>query len=96
MINAKVAEAFTTEKEIDVNRELYRPVAFHVSILYFCISDLSIVDPMYQFSLQWFTNLFVQVPCLITHRKRHAGKKLRAASFFWGGGVLLGKRRGLW
>jgi dynein heavy chain len=59
-INAKVAEASVTEKEIDTNRELYRPVAFHVSILYFCIADLSIVDPMYQFSLQWFTNLFVQ------------------------------------
>ena len=60
IINAKVKEAAITEKEIDTNRELYRPVAFHVSMLYFCISGLSIVDPMYQFSLQWFTNLFVQ------------------------------------
>lgn len=55
----QVAEAETTEKEIDANRELYRPVAYHVAILYFCISDLAIVDPMYQFSLQWFVNLFV-------------------------------------
>ena len=58
-INAKVAEAHLTEKEIDANREKYRPVAYHVTILYFCISDLAIVDPMYQFSLQWFTALFV-------------------------------------
>jgi dynein heavy chain len=59
-INAKVEEAHVTEQEIDANREKYRPVAYHVTILYFCISDLSIVDPMYQFSLQWFTALFVQ------------------------------------
>ena len=62
MINAKVAEAEVTEKEIDANRELYRPVAYYVAILYFCVSDLCTVDPMYQFSLQWFTNLFTQVP----------------------------------
>ena len=32
-INAKVEEAHVTEKEIDANREKYRPVAYHVSIL---------------------------------------------------------------
>ena len=61
MINGKVAEAEKTEVEIDANRELYRPVAYYVAILYFCVSDLGTVDPMYQFSLQWFTNLFTKV-----------------------------------
>jgi dynein heavy chain len=27
--------------------------------LFFCINDLATIDPMYQYSLQWFTNLFV-------------------------------------
>ena len=45
---------------IDVNREKYRPVAFRGTILYFNVVNLGIVDPMYQFSLQWFTNLFIQ------------------------------------
>ena len=58
-IQAAVAEAEVTEKEIDLTRENYRPVAYRASILYFCIADLSGVDPMYQYSLPWFTNLFV-------------------------------------
>jgi dynein heavy chain, axonemal len=58
-IAAKVAEASATEAEIDATRELYRPVAYRGAILYFCIRDLGVVDPMYQYSLQWFTGLFV-------------------------------------
>jgi dynein heavy chain len=58
-IKAKVAEAEATEKEIDASREGYRPVAYRGSVLYFCIRDLGVVDPMYQYSLQWFTSLFV-------------------------------------
>eukprot|EP00744_Colponema_vietnamica_P000902 GILI01001554.1.p1 GENE.GILI01001554.1~~GILI01001554.1.p1 ORF type:complete len:2075 (+),score=684.51 GILI01001554.1:415-6225(+) len=57
-INQKVKEAEETEKEIDAARESYRPVAFRSSLLFFCIVDLSTIDPMYQYSLQWFSNLF--------------------------------------
>ena len=52
------AEAKVTEAEIDFIREGYRPAAYRGSILYFCISDLRSVDPMYEYSLQWFINLF--------------------------------------
>ena len=55
----KVQEAEVTEKLIDESRNLYRPVAYRASILYFCIADLGTVDPMYQYSLQWFRNLFI-------------------------------------
>lgn len=58
-ISKQVRDAEVTEREIDTTREKYRPVAFRASILYFCITDLSGVDPMYQYSLPWFTNLFV-------------------------------------
>ena len=54
----KVEEAKQTEKEIDSARESYRPVAFRASLLFFCIVDLSNIDPMYQYSLKWFTRLF--------------------------------------
>jgi dynein heavy chain len=57
-ITVKVQEAKKTEVEIDVARESYRPVAYRASLLFFCIVDLSTVDPMYQYSLQWFTKLF--------------------------------------
>jgi dynein heavy chain, axonemal len=58
-INIKVAEAQKTEMEIDTTRETYRPVAVRASILYFAIATLLTVDPMYQYSLPWFTNLFI-------------------------------------
>ena len=57
-INIKVAEQAVVEKEIDEARAGYQPVAFRASILYFCVADLSPIDPMYQFSLQWFVSLF--------------------------------------
>ena len=57
-INQKLAEAAVTEKEIEEQRQNYRPVAFHVSTLFFCLNSMSIIDPMYQYSLQWFTRLF--------------------------------------
>ena len=56
----QVAEAEVTERQIDETRELYRPVAVRASLLFFCISDLALVDPMYQYSLTWFINLFVR------------------------------------
>jgi dynein heavy chain len=46
------------EKQIDETRELFRVVAFRASILFFCIVDLSEINDMYQYSLQWFQNLF--------------------------------------
>ena len=59
-ITAKVQEAEKMEVQIDESRNMYRPVAFRGSVLYFCIADLAVVDPMYQYSLQWFRNLFIQ------------------------------------
>ena len=53
--------ATVTEKEIDDARNGYHPVAVHSSILFFCISDLANIEPMYQYSLTWFINLYLQV-----------------------------------
>eukprot|EP00968_Pinguiococcus_pyrenoidosus_P017694 scaffold1786_cov250-Pinguiococcus_pyrenoidosus.AAC.1 len=57
-IKTKMAEAEVTEKEIVEAREEYREMAKRASLLYFCISDLCIVDPMYQYSLQWYVYIF--------------------------------------
>jgi len=53
-IATRQAESKITEKEIDVKREAFRPVAFRSQLLFFGIIDLNIIDPMYQYSLQWF------------------------------------------
>lgn len=55
--NFQIAEK--TEIEIAESREGYRPIATHSSILFFSIADLANIDPMYQYSLNWFVNLYV-------------------------------------
>jgi len=57
-INQRMGEAEKTANEINTAREQYRPVATRGSILYFVIADMSLVDPMYQYSLDFFNNLF--------------------------------------
>ncbi|XP_075164298.1 dynein heavy chain 3, axonemal [Haematobia irritans] len=58
-IQEKQVIAVATEAEIDEARQRYIPVAKHSAILFFCISELANIDPMYQYSLGWFLNLFV-------------------------------------
>lgn len=56
---AKVTIAEQTEKDIDETRSQYIPVAINTQILFFCVSDMAKIDPMYQYSLEWFNNLFL-------------------------------------
>lgn len=58
-IAEKQAVAEQTEKTIDEVRQGYRPVAYHGQLLYFCIADLASIEPVYQYSLSWFSNLFI-------------------------------------
>ncbi|KAJ3083598.1 Dynein heavy chain 6, axonemal, partial [Rhizoclosmatium hyalinum] len=62
-IKERVHQAEVTEVEINQAREKYRPVAIRGSVLYFVIATLAEIDPMYQFSLKYFKNLFNQ--CIV-------------------------------
>ena len=53
-----MVEAEQTAKIINENRENYRGVARRGSVLYFVIADLALIDPMYQYSLEFFGRLF--------------------------------------
>ena len=57
-ISEKQKVADVTEAEIDETRQEYRSVARTSSILFFCTSDTANIDPMYQYSLQWFSQLY--------------------------------------
>ncbi|XP_060619679.2 dynein axonemal heavy chain 6 isoform X2 [Anolis sagrei] len=57
-IKVRLVEAETTEEKINIAREKYRPVATRGSVMYFVIASLSEIDPMYQFSLKYFKQLF--------------------------------------
>ena len=59
-IGEKMKEAAITEKEINEQRAHYKPLADHASTLFFTLMKMSNIDPMYQYSLQWFTNLFIR------------------------------------
>ncbi|KAK6969734.1 Dynein heavy chain 6 axonemal, partial [Biomphalaria glabrata] len=54
VIKQRLAESETTEEKISVAREKYRCVAERGSVMYFVVSDMGEVDPMYQFSLKYF------------------------------------------
>jgi dynein heavy chain len=58
-VTQKMEEAEIVEKEIDDQSNNYRPVAYQSAILFFTIADLAMVDTMYQYSLPWFTSLFI-------------------------------------
>jgi len=60
-IAVKQETASKTEQEIDKTRNVYKIVAMHSSVIFFTISDLTNIDPMYQFSLNWMLNLFETV-----------------------------------
>ncbi|KAJ8971587.1 hypothetical protein NQ317_002870 [Molorchus minor] len=58
-IKNKVEAAEITQIDIDNTRALYIPVANRAQILFFCLADLSNMDPMYQYSLEWFISIFI-------------------------------------
>lgn len=57
-IIAKQITSQQTLAQIDEFRKHYRTFAAHASMLYSSITDLPNIDPMYQFSLYWYINLF--------------------------------------
>ncbi|XP_061847983.1 dynein axonemal heavy chain 3 [Colius striatus] len=59
-ISEKQKISSATEMQIDSTRMGYKPVAVHSAVVFFCISDLANIEPMYQYSLIWFINLYVQ------------------------------------
>lgn len=58
-IREKQEKSLQIEKSIEEFRLKYVGVAGHSAVLYYCISDLANVDPMYQYSLEWFINLYI-------------------------------------
>ncbi|XP_069857588.1 dynein axonemal heavy chain 2 isoform X5 [Dipodomys merriami] len=62
----------TTEINIDMAREAYRPCAQRASVLFFVLNDMGRIDPMYQFSLDAYISLFI-----LSIDKSHRSTKLK-------------------
>ncbi|KAM9758655.1 dynein axonemal heavy chain 1 [Menidia menidia] len=58
-MKAKVMAAERTERDIEAIRLDYVPVAAHACLLFSCVSDLSNLEAVYQFSLEWFIGIFM-------------------------------------
>jgi dynein heavy chain len=58
-IEKKQEAAKIVEAEIDESRLSYKPIALRTAGLFFTVQDLCQIDPMYQYSLPFFTNLFI-------------------------------------
>ncbi|EFC37691.1 hypothetical protein NAEGRDRAFT_81845 [Naegleria gruberi] len=71
-IEQKQIETKKTEKDIDTKRNLYRPVAENASTLFFAICELPNVDPMYQYSLNWYQDLFTQCVVELPHEENRS------------------------
>ena len=57
-VTLQLVVAEETEKKIDTARLGYRSAAIRASLAYFVLDDMSRVDPMYQFSLDAYVDLF--------------------------------------
>jgi dynein heavy chain len=64
-INEKMEQSEITGKEIDEKRQTYFPSAKRASLLFFALLDISFIDPMYQYSLNQFKNLFSKTVSMI-------------------------------
>ena len=74
-----MADAEKTELEIDETRSKYIPVATRTQLLFFCTTDLSNIDPMYQYSLEWYISIFLG--SIASAEKSGAYHKLLTGSF---------------
>ncbi|XP_066451266.1 dynein axonemal heavy chain 14 isoform X2 [Eleutherodactylus coqui] len=56
----RMRDSGKTEASIEAARDIYLPVARRGAVLYFVVADLIHLNYMYQFSLQWFHQVFVE------------------------------------
>ncbi|KAL1769801.1 dynein heavy chain 14, axonemal, partial [Sigmodon hispidus] len=58
-ISKRIKETEKAECEIEASRKNYLPIATRGALLYFVMTSLTQVEYMYQFSLEWFRQIFV-------------------------------------
>lgn len=57
-IERQLKEMEANLKSINAVRDHFKPVAKRVARYFFCLSDMSNIDPMYQYSLKWYVMIF--------------------------------------
>ncbi|XP_068918735.1 dynein axonemal heavy chain 14 [Petaurus breviceps papuanus] len=58
-VSERIKASKKTENEFQMTRQNYLPIATRGALLYFLVADLAQINYMYQFSLDWFREMFV-------------------------------------
>ncbi|XP_072503821.1 dynein axonemal heavy chain 14 [Notamacropus eugenii] len=58
-VSERIKASEKTESEFQMTRKNYLPIATRGALLYFLVADLAQINYMYQFSLDWFREMFV-------------------------------------
>ena len=74
-INQQIEDQKKILAKIQKNCDTFEGVAFRVSQIFFCIADLANVEPMYQYSLEWYTNIFKMALVLNEEEKERFAKE---------------------
>ncbi|KAG8234154.1 hypothetical protein J437_LFUL014944 [Ladona fulva] len=61
IIATRLQQSEVTEEKISVARNKYRPVSVRGSVMYSVVAKLGEIDPMYQYSLKYFSQVFNSV-----------------------------------
>lgn len=75
-LKLKQEESIVTELKLEQFRESYKQVATHAATIYYSITDLPNLDPMYQFSLTWYVNLYI-FSIENANKSKHIVKRLK-------------------
>jgi dynein heavy chain len=75
-IEERVAEQEKTQALVQETREAYVPVAVRASALFFVVSELCVVEPMYQYSLEWFIGIYLLAIATAEKFERNVQKRL--------------------
>lgn len=75
-IKLKQEESIVMEQKLEKFRESYKQVATHAATIYYSITDLPNLDPMYQFSLSWYVNLYI-FSIENANKSKHIVKRLK-------------------
>ncbi|XP_054190341.1 dynein axonemal heavy chain 14 isoform X18 [Homo sapiens] len=74
-ISKRIEATKKAESEIQAIRKNYLPIATRGALLYFLVADLTQINYMYQFSLDWFHQVFVSSVVSKSKEREHSFKR---------------------
>uniref|UniRef100_A0A2K6F430 Dynein axonemal heavy chain 14 n=1 Tax=Propithecus coquereli TaxID=379532 RepID=A0A2K6F430_PROCO len=74
-ISKRIKATKEAESKIQATRKNYLPIATRGALLYFIVADLTQINCMYQFSLDWFRQVFVSSVVFKSKEQEHNSKR---------------------